>query len=243
MRSLPAGIDQRSPARHPDWLGPDDLSLKIQEIREATNYEIPIQLKLPRVRRACTTTVRDGRQVQPRHRSTWTAPRAAPAPDRTSPRRRPGIPLLAAIPEARRALEGRRAWPTRSTSSSLAWDSQRRRRRQGPGAGRRPRSRSGHSALMALNCNKARSPASPTTRAPSASRPASATTATSGRCPVGITTQDPGASQASRRRGSPRPASYNFLHDADARMPDARPRLRRDRCPQPQEPEGTCAQG
>src|SRR5436189_70167 len=46
MRSLPAGIDQRSPARHPDWLGPDDLSLKIQEIREATNYQIPIQLKL-----------------------------------------------------------------------------------------------------------------------------------------------------------------------------------------------------
>ncbi|HET9121326.1 MAG TPA: FMN-binding glutamate synthase family protein, partial [Solirubrobacterales bacterium] len=46
MRSLPAGIDQRSPARHPDWLGPDDLSLKVQETREATNYEVPIQLKL-----------------------------------------------------------------------------------------------------------------------------------------------------------------------------------------------------
>ena len=46
MRSLPAGIDQRSPARHPDWLGPDDLSLKIQEVREATDYQIPIQLKL-----------------------------------------------------------------------------------------------------------------------------------------------------------------------------------------------------
>src|SRR5947209_3910876 len=46
MRSLPAGIDQRSPARHPDWLGPDDLALKIQEVREATNWEIPIQLKL-----------------------------------------------------------------------------------------------------------------------------------------------------------------------------------------------------
>ena len=44
MRSLPAGIDQRSPARHPDWLGPDDLSLKIQEVREATNYQVPIQL-------------------------------------------------------------------------------------------------------------------------------------------------------------------------------------------------------
>ena len=40
MRSLPAGIDQRSPARHPDWLGPDDLSLKVQEVREATDYQI-----------------------------------------------------------------------------------------------------------------------------------------------------------------------------------------------------------
>src|SRR5438045_9300028 len=46
MRSLLAGIDQRSPARHPDWLGPDDLSLQIQEIREATDYQAPIQLKL-----------------------------------------------------------------------------------------------------------------------------------------------------------------------------------------------------
>jgi len=46
MRSLPAGIDQRSPARHPDWLGPDDLALKIQEIREATDWQIPIQLRL-----------------------------------------------------------------------------------------------------------------------------------------------------------------------------------------------------
>ena len=46
MRSLPAGIDQRSPARHPDWMGPDDFALKIQEIREATDGQIPIQLKL-----------------------------------------------------------------------------------------------------------------------------------------------------------------------------------------------------
>ena len=46
MRSLPAGMNQRSPARHPDWWDPDDLALKIEEIREATNWEIPIQLKL-----------------------------------------------------------------------------------------------------------------------------------------------------------------------------------------------------
>jgi glutamate synthase domain-containing protein 2 len=42
--SIPAGIDQRSPARHPDWLGPDDLSLKVQEIREAPDYQVPIQV-------------------------------------------------------------------------------------------------------------------------------------------------------------------------------------------------------
>jgi glutamate synthase domain-containing protein 2 len=46
MRSLPAGIDQRSPARHPDWLGPDDLALKVQELRELTKNKVPIQLKL-----------------------------------------------------------------------------------------------------------------------------------------------------------------------------------------------------
>ncbi len=46
MRSLPAGIDQRSPARHPDWLGPDDLALKVAELRELTKNKVPIQLKL-----------------------------------------------------------------------------------------------------------------------------------------------------------------------------------------------------
>ena len=65
MRSLPVGIDQRSPARHPDWLGPDDLSLKIQETREATNYEIPIQLKLGAVARLRRRP--HGRQVRARH--------------------------------------------------------------------------------------------------------------------------------------------------------------------------------
>src|SRR5205085_1688442 len=29
MRSLPPGIDQRSPARHPDWLGPDEIDLVV----------------------------------------------------------------------------------------------------------------------------------------------------------------------------------------------------------------------
>ena len=46
MRDLPQGIDQRSPARHPDWLGPDDLAVKIEQLREATDWRIPVHVKL-----------------------------------------------------------------------------------------------------------------------------------------------------------------------------------------------------
>jgi len=46
MRTLPEGVDQRSPCRHPDWIGPDDLRIKIEELREATDWEIPIYVKM-----------------------------------------------------------------------------------------------------------------------------------------------------------------------------------------------------
>jgi glutamate synthase domain-containing protein 2 len=46
MRTLPAGIDQRSACRHPDWTGPDDLVIKIKELREATDWEKPIYVKI-----------------------------------------------------------------------------------------------------------------------------------------------------------------------------------------------------
>ena len=46
MRNLPKGIDQRSACRHPDWTGPDDLEIKIQELREITNWEKPIFIKI-----------------------------------------------------------------------------------------------------------------------------------------------------------------------------------------------------
>ena len=45
MRTLPEGIDQRSACRHPDWTGPDDLAIKILELREITNWEKPIYIK------------------------------------------------------------------------------------------------------------------------------------------------------------------------------------------------------
>jgi len=46
MRSLPKGIDQRSACRHPDWTGPDDLEIKILELREITGGEKPIFVKV-----------------------------------------------------------------------------------------------------------------------------------------------------------------------------------------------------
>jgi glutamate synthase domain-containing protein 2 len=46
MRTLPAGIDQRSASRHPDWTGPDDLEIKILELRELTDWEKPIYVKV-----------------------------------------------------------------------------------------------------------------------------------------------------------------------------------------------------
>jgi methylamine---glutamate N-methyltransferase subunit C len=46
MRTLPAGIDQRSASRHPDWTGPDDLEIKIIELREITDWETPIFVKI-----------------------------------------------------------------------------------------------------------------------------------------------------------------------------------------------------
>jgi methylamine---glutamate N-methyltransferase subunit C len=46
MRDLPKGIDQRSACRHPDWTGPDDLEIKIHELREITDWEKPIYVKV-----------------------------------------------------------------------------------------------------------------------------------------------------------------------------------------------------
>src|SRR5919199_1721752 len=102
MRSLPVGIDQRSPARHPDWLGPDDLSLKIQEIREATDYQVPIQLKLGAARvyddvRMAAKCGPDIIYLDGAEGGTGAGPHLATEET--------GIPLMAAIPEARRALE------------------------------------------------------------------------------------------------------------------------------------------
>jgi glutamate synthase domain-containing protein 2 len=57
MRNLPVGIDQRSACRHPDWTGPDDLEIKILELREITDWEKPIYVKIGGARPYYDTTL------------------------------------------------------------------------------------------------------------------------------------------------------------------------------------------
>jgi len=57
MRTLPKGIDQRSSCRHPDWTGPDDLEIKILELREITNGRVPIYVKVAGARPYFDTTL------------------------------------------------------------------------------------------------------------------------------------------------------------------------------------------
>jgi methylamine---glutamate N-methyltransferase subunit C len=86
MRTLPEGIDQRSACRHPDWTGPDDLEIKIQELREITNWEKPIYVKVGAARPYYDTTlaVKAGADVVVEH---------------------VGIPTLGALREAVDALK------------------------------------------------------------------------------------------------------------------------------------------
>lgn len=65
MRTLPAGIDQRSACRHPDWTGPDDLAIKILELREITDWEVPIYVKIgaSRVRNDVKLAIKSGADV------------------------------------------------------------------------------------------------------------------------------------------------------------------------------------
>jgi glutamate synthase domain-containing protein 2 len=101
MRTLPAGIDQRSACRHPDWTGPDDLAIKILELREITDWEKPIYVKVGATRTYYDTklavaagadvVVVDGMQ-------------GGTAATQDVFIEHVGIPILAAIPQAVQAL-------------------------------------------------------------------------------------------------------------------------------------------
>ena len=102
IRGIPAGIDLRSPSRHPDVLGADDLVIKVEEFREATGYRLPISLKLGagRVTDDIKIALKDGFdfvELDGMQGSTGAGP--------ADVMEHVGIPTIAAIQEALDALE------------------------------------------------------------------------------------------------------------------------------------------
>jgi glutamate synthase domain-containing protein 2 len=102
MRDLPPGIDQRSACRHPDWTGPDDLEIKIEELREITDWRKPIFVKIGAsrtyydvalaVKAGADVIVLDGMQ-------------GGTAASQDVFIEHVGIPILAAIPQAVESLQ------------------------------------------------------------------------------------------------------------------------------------------
>ncbi len=62
IRGIPAHMDLRSPSRHPDILGGDDLIMKVAEFREAVGGRVPISIKLGagRIRDDIKIALKDG---------------------------------------------------------------------------------------------------------------------------------------------------------------------------------------
>src|SRR5215211_6960743 len=102
MRDLPKGIDQRSACRHPDWTGPDDLEIKIGELREITDWEKPIYVKIGASRPYYDTAlaVKSGADVV-----VLDGMQGGTAATQQVFIENVGIPTLAAIPQAVQALQ------------------------------------------------------------------------------------------------------------------------------------------
>src|ERR1700736_3405818 len=183
QRDLPVGVDQRSPARHPDFLGPDDMIIKIEELREATEWQVPIFIKMGASRvfddvKLAAKAGADVIVVDGMEGGTGASP--AILQEHT------GIPTLAAVCEARAALEdcglygevqliiagGIRDGVDAAKAMALGADAV----------------YIGTAALIALNCNKSLYVDDYHTRGP---EPSHCHHCHTGRCPVGITTQDP----------------------------------------------------
>ena len=183
MRTLPAGIDQRSACRHPDWTGPDDLAIKIQELREITDWEKPVYVKVGAtrtqydvalaVKAGADAVVVDGMQ------GGTAATQEVFIED-------VGIPTLPAVRLAVEALQelgvhrevqlivsgGIRTGADVAKALALGADAV----------------SIGMAALMALNCN---APLYLEDYEALGTRPGACNMCQTGRCPVGVTTQDP----------------------------------------------------
>lgn len=102
FRQLPEGIDLHSHPRHGDIFGADDMVLKVQELRDVTDYQIPIFVKIAagRVKEDVKIAVKtgvDGVVIDGAEGGTGAAPTVAS--------NHLGIPLLPALVQAVRALE------------------------------------------------------------------------------------------------------------------------------------------
>ena len=183
QRDLPIGVDQRSPARHPDFLGPDDMIIKIEELREATDWQVPIFVKMGATRvfddvklaakAGADVIVVDGMEG-------GTGASVEICQEHT------GIPTLAAVCEARAALEdlglygevqliiagGIRNGVDAAKAMALGADAV----------------YIGTAAMIGLNCNK---PLHVEDYHELGTEPYYCHHCHTGRCPVGITTQDP----------------------------------------------------
>ncbi len=182
MRQLPKEIDQRSSVRHPDFLGADDMQIKIEELRDATGYRLPIFCKLPacRVTQDVKIAAKSGVDViviDGMEGGTGASPEFLL--DHT------GIPTMAAIPAARRALEdigmygkvslvvsgGIKCGADVAKALALGADAV----------------AIGTAALITLNCN---APMHEPDYAALGAAPGACYHCHTGRCPVGIATQD-----------------------------------------------------
>ncbi len=102
MRTLPKGVDQRSACRHPDWTGPDDLAIKVQELREITDWQVPVYMKVGATRTYYDVklAVKSGADV-----IVVDGMQGGTAATQEVFIEHVGIPTLAAIPQAVQALQ------------------------------------------------------------------------------------------------------------------------------------------
>ena len=188
MRTLPEGIDQRSACRHPDWTGPDDLEIKIGELREITDWQVPIYVKVGAarpyydtalaVKAGADAVVVDGMQ-------------GGNAATQDVFIEHVGIPTLAAIGESVRALRELGVHRREVKLIAAGGIRSERGRGQGAGPGAPDAASIGTAALIAIGDND---PAYETEYRALGTSAGYWEDFQAGTDPAGITTQDPGLS-------------------------------------------------
>ena len=224
MRDLPVGIDQRSACRHPDWTGPDDLEIKIKELREITDWEKPIYVKVGATRAYfdAALAVKAGADV-----IVLDGMQGGTAATQDVFIEHVGIPILAAIPPAVERAAGARHAP-QGRADRLGRDPQGADAAKALALGADAVS-IGVAAMIALGDN-----APELERRVRGDRQRRRLLRRLARGPRPGRDLDPGprARRAARPRARRAPARELPAHD-DARAADARPRLRQVARPQP----------